>query len=127
PPPTDEQQEMQMKMMKWMTVFFGFMFYKVAAGLSLYFIISSVWGLAERKLLPKSRPAAAGGSDPDEDAPRGRPDAPKNTARRPKLEKEPEPTGLRAKLTNWWQDVLREASKQQQARRDGDDRGRKKR
>jgi YidC/Oxa1 family membrane protein insertase len=64
PPPTDEQQEMQQKMMKFMMIFFGLMFYKVAAGLCLYFIASSVWGFAERKLLPKSKglqPGVAGG------------------------------------------------------------------
>jgi YidC/Oxa1 family membrane protein insertase len=53
PPAADEQQEMQQKMMKWMMVFMGLMFYKVAAGLCIYFIASSLWGIAERKLLPK--------------------------------------------------------------------------
>jgi YidC/Oxa1 family membrane protein insertase len=56
PPPADEQQAMQQKMMKYMMVFFGLMFYKVAAGLCLYFIASSVWGFCERKMLPKKKP-----------------------------------------------------------------------
>jgi YidC/Oxa1 family membrane protein insertase len=56
PPPADEQQAMQQKMMKYMMVFFGLMFYKVAAGLCLYFIASSVWGFCERKMLPKAKP-----------------------------------------------------------------------
>src|SRR5205807_10423392 len=60
PPPTDETQEMQQKMMKYMMIFMGLMFYRVAAGLCIYFIISSLWGLVERKLLPKAKPAAAG-------------------------------------------------------------------
>lgn len=55
PPPTDEQQASQQKMMTYMMVFMGFMFYKVAAGLCIYFVASSLWGLAERKLLPKSK------------------------------------------------------------------------
>jgi YidC/Oxa1 family membrane protein insertase len=55
PPPTDEQQEMQQRMMKFMMIFFGLMFYKVAAGLCVYFISSSLWGFAERKLLPKKK------------------------------------------------------------------------
>ena len=55
PPPTDEQQEMQQKMMKYMMVIMGFMFYKVAAGLAVYFIASSLWGFAERALLPKKK------------------------------------------------------------------------
>jgi YidC/Oxa1 family membrane protein insertase len=65
PPPTDEQQEMQQKVMKYMMVFFGLMFYKVAAGLCVYFIASSLWGFAERRLLPKIKP---GGGIPDADA-----------------------------------------------------------
>jgi YidC/Oxa1 family membrane protein insertase len=48
---------MQQKMMKYMTIFMGLMFYKVASGLCLYFIASSLWGIAERKLLPKAVPA----------------------------------------------------------------------
>jgi YidC/Oxa1 family membrane protein insertase len=55
PPPADEQAEMQMKMMKYMMIFMGLMFYKVAAGLCIYFIASSLWGFAERKLLPKRK------------------------------------------------------------------------
>ena len=46
---------MQQKMMKYMMVFMGLMFYKVASGLCLYFIASSLWGIAERKLLPKTQ------------------------------------------------------------------------
>ena len=60
PPPTDEQSAMQQKMMKYMMIFMGFMFYKVASGLCIYFIASSLWGLAERKFLPKTAAAAAG-------------------------------------------------------------------
>lgn len=55
PPATDEQTRMQMQMMKFMTVFIGFMFFKVASGLCLYFIASSLWSVAERVLLPKQK------------------------------------------------------------------------
>ena len=51
PPPTDEQQAMQYKMMNVMTVVMGVMFYRVPAGLCVYFISSSLWGVGERKLL----------------------------------------------------------------------------
>jgi len=54
PPATDDQSRMQQSMMKYVMVFMGVMFFKVAAGLCLYFIASSIWGIAERKLLPKS-------------------------------------------------------------------------
>ena len=53
PPPTDEQTAMQQKMIKYMMVFMGVMFFKVPAGLCVYFITSSVWSICERKLLPK--------------------------------------------------------------------------
>ncbi len=56
PPPTDEQTAMQQKMMSYMMIFMGVMFFKVACGLCLYFIASSVWGITERKLLPKTAP-----------------------------------------------------------------------
>ncbi len=56
PPATDEQQQMQQNMMKYMMIFMGVMFFKVASGLCLYFIASSLWGIAERKLLPKAKP-----------------------------------------------------------------------
>jgi YidC/Oxa1 family membrane protein insertase len=63
PPPTDEQQVLQQRMMKFMMLFFALMFFKVPAGLCIYFITSSAWGLAERKLLPKAQTAAAGGGE----------------------------------------------------------------
>ncbi|MEA1952391.1 MAG: YidC/Oxa1 family insertase periplasmic-domain containing protein, partial [Planctomycetota bacterium] len=62
PPPADEQQAMQQKMMKYMMVFMGILFFKVAAGLCIYFIASSGWGLCERKLLPKP-PHKTGGDN----------------------------------------------------------------
>jgi YidC/Oxa1 family membrane protein insertase len=58
PPAVDEQQQVQQNMMMYMTVFMGVLFYKVAAGLCVYFIASSLWGLAERKFLPKTTPPA---------------------------------------------------------------------
>lgn len=58
PPPADEQQALQQKIMKYMMLFMGVLFYKVASGLCIYFIASSLWGLAERKFLPKTTPIA---------------------------------------------------------------------
>jgi YidC/Oxa1 family membrane protein insertase len=52
PEPTNEQAAMQQKIMKYMMIFMGIMFYKVPAGLCLYFIVSTVWGIGERKLIP---------------------------------------------------------------------------
>lgn len=59
PPPADEQAALQQKLMQYMMVFIGLMFYKVASGLCLYFIASTLWGLAERKFLPKTQAGQA--------------------------------------------------------------------
>jgi len=58
PPPANDEQAMQQKMMNFMMIFMGVMFYKVPAGLCVYFIASSLWGMGERKLLPKAKPGA---------------------------------------------------------------------
>ncbi|HEX4000357.1 MAG TPA: YidC/Oxa1 family insertase periplasmic-domain containing protein [Pirellulales bacterium] len=62
PPATDDNTALQQKIMKFMTLGMGFLYFKVASGLCLYFIASSMWGIAERKLLPKTLPP--GGSNP---------------------------------------------------------------
>lgn len=76
PPATTEEQELQQKMMNYMMVFMGALFYRVPAGLCIYFIASSTWGIAERKLLEKFAPApkptdppADAGRKSDKDAP----------------------------------------------------------
>jgi YidC/Oxa1 family membrane protein insertase len=63
PPAVDEQAAMQQKIMQYMMIFMGLMFFKVASGLCIYFIASSLWGLAERKFLPKPPPPP--GSEPE--------------------------------------------------------------
>jgi YidC/Oxa1 family membrane protein insertase len=127
PPPTDEQQEMQQKMMKYMMIVFGVLFYKVAAGLCVYYIATTLWGFAERAMLPKAKlkPAANDASTGtvvmEDRASAG------NTAitsangkkkkKRGKPEvKEPEipATGFakwREDWSRWWQDVLEQARK----------------
>ncbi|MGI8978414.1 MAG: YidC/Oxa1 family insertase periplasmic-domain containing protein [Pirellulaceae bacterium] len=59
PPATDEQTAMQQKMMSYMTIFMGVMFFKVPAGLCIYFIVSSLWSIVERKWIVKHKPAPA--------------------------------------------------------------------
>lgn len=53
PPVTTPEQEQQQKIMKYMMIGMGFMFYRVPSGLSIYFITSSLWSIGERLLLPK--------------------------------------------------------------------------
>jgi YidC/Oxa1 family membrane protein insertase len=82
PPPANEEQAMQQKMMNFMMVFMGVMFYKVPAGLCVYFIASSLWGMAERKLLPKAKPGAATATALPATSPRGN-GSPSGDKRRP--------------------------------------------
>jgi YidC/Oxa1 family membrane protein insertase len=140
PPATDEQTAMQQKWMKYSMVLFGVFFYKVAAGLCLYFIASSLWGFAERKLLPKKKPGElptpvtpgrptlmqrmmdrlleaqrqhTGGANGSAAAPP--PQAPAGGGRR-KRGRAPAPAapaqdGLLAKVRALWAEVLRKAEK----------------
>jgi YidC/Oxa1 family membrane protein insertase len=78
PPATDEQTALQLKMMKYMTIFMGVLFYKVPAGLCIYFIASSLWGIAERKLL--STPSLKSPSPPPAPPPTKSPKSPKSDA-----------------------------------------------
>lgn len=55
PPSTDPQAEQQRRMMKIMMIMMAFFFYKVAAGLALYFIVSTTWGIIERQFIPKPK------------------------------------------------------------------------
>lgn len=73
-PPTDEQMAQQQQMMKIMLILMGIFFYKIAAGLVLYFIISTIWGMIERQFIPKladstvtnsGKPAISGAKSPD--------------------------------------------------------------
>jgi YidC/Oxa1 family membrane protein insertase len=59
PPAADEKTAQQQKMMQYMMIFIGVMFFKVASGLCIYFIASSLWGLAERKFLPRASSASS--------------------------------------------------------------------
>ena len=72
---------MQQKTMMIMSVVMGIFFYKVPAGLCLYFITSSLWSVCERTLLPKTKPV-------DPNAPAEKP--------APKVENGPDRNALRA-------------------------------
>jgi YidC/Oxa1 family membrane protein insertase len=74
PPATDDNTALQQKIMKFMTIGMGILYFKVASGLCLYFIASSLWGIAERKLLPKTL-----GPAPGAPAVAARPSAPAST------------------------------------------------
>jgi YidC/Oxa1 family membrane protein insertase len=56
PPATDEQTAMTQKMMNIMTLMMGLFFFRVPAGLCIYFITSSLWGICERIFVKKTLP-----------------------------------------------------------------------
>jgi YidC/Oxa1 family membrane protein insertase len=56
PPATDEQTAMTQKMMNVMTLMMGLFFFRVPAGLCIYFITSSLWGICERVIVKKTLP-----------------------------------------------------------------------
>jgi YidC/Oxa1 family membrane protein insertase len=59
PPATDEQQAMTQRVMTIMTLMMAIFFFRVPAGLCIYFITSSLWGIAERIVVKRTLPAAA--------------------------------------------------------------------
>lgn len=56
PKPTDPQALRMQKMMMWMPILFGFFLYNYAAGLSLYMITTSVFGILEQTVIKKIWP-----------------------------------------------------------------------
>ncbi len=77
PPATDEQTRMTQKMMNIMTLMMGLFFFRVPAGLCIYFITSSLWGICERVLVKKTLPkgshfdlSLADAGDGDSDGPK---------------------------------------------------------
>ncbi len=51
PKSPDPQMQQQQKMMNFMMVFFGFIFYNFASGLLLYFLTSSTLGIVEQRII----------------------------------------------------------------------------
>ncbi|MCS6896548.1 MAG: YidC/Oxa1 family membrane protein insertase [Nitrospira sp.] len=110
PKSEDPQIQMQQKTMQIMMILMLFFFYKVPAGLCIYFICSSIWGMVERRLLPKTvsiedEPAAGKARSKE----KGKPPA------------SPPTTWLGRKMAAWkekWEKILEEAQKQQQLQRE---------
>lgn len=110
PPSDDPQVQAQQRMMKFMMILFGLFFYKVAAGLCIYFVVSSLWGLAERQFMPKPKPPEEGNGDGP--PPPGRKD--KNGPAKPLGWWGRKKAGWKEK----WQRILEEAQKQAEHRRE---------
>ncbi|MFY7952273.1 MAG: YidC/Oxa1 family membrane protein insertase, partial [Armatimonadaceae bacterium] len=112
PPPTDEQQEMSQKTMKFMMIFMGVFFYKMAAGLCVYFICSTTWGLTERWLLKRKKKKLeadiAAGLIP--------PAGPTLTTAAAKPSGPPKPPGFLEKVKQGLMEKLEEAQRQAEAK-----------
>lgn len=114
PPATTPEQETQQKTMKFMMIFMAFIFYKVPAGLGIYFITSSLWQIGERLLLPKPAapaPVVAAQARPEKGSPEadgGRPVRPASRppmpADRPRSANPPAPG-----KGGWWAEVREKA------------------
>eukprot|EP00456_Euglypha_rotunda_P066506 TRINITY_DN572_c2_g1_i8.p1 TRINITY_DN572_c2_g1~~TRINITY_DN572_c2_g1_i8.p1 ORF type:complete len:670 (-),score=165.80 TRINITY_DN572_c2_g1_i8:1509-3518(-) len=59
PPPQNEEQAAQYKMMNIMMFVMGATFYRVPAGLCLYFISTNIWSMTERWIFERKAKAAA--------------------------------------------------------------------
>jgi len=103
PPPMNDEQAQQMKMMNYMMVIMLVMFYKVPAGLCLYFIVSSLWGITEKLLLPKKQPLAVAGGGA---LPADEPPAANKSRRGPS-----EPETAQATPPSFWDQVKKAAEK----------------
>jgi YidC/Oxa1 family membrane protein insertase len=68
PKATDEQSRIAQQMMMVMTIMMGVLFFKVPAGLCIYFITSSTWSLVERFLIKRFTPQSAKIELPDNTA-----------------------------------------------------------
>jgi YidC/Oxa1 family membrane protein insertase len=104
PPSDDPQVQSQQKMMKFMMIIMGLFFYKVAAGLCIYFIASTIWGVIERKFIPK----------PGEE--------PEKNANQSDIPEEPKQLGWwgrrKALWREKWKEILDQAQKQAEHRRE---------
>ncbi|MBR2692826.1 MAG: YidC/Oxa1 family insertase periplasmic-domain containing protein [Thermoguttaceae bacterium] len=113
-----QQQKMMRFMMKVMMVMMGFMFFKVPCGLCIYFITSALWGILERRFLPKRDQEIVTDDGtavidvtpaPASDAEKlGKPHNARRN-RRTNTSAEPEKKGWRAK----WQEILEKTKEQQ--------------
>lgn len=110
PDPNDEQAVMQHKMMTYMMIFMGVMFYSVPAGLCVYFITSSLWGMGERKLLDFQKDAEPAASAVTADG-----KTIKTTVVKPGEDAAPKKKG---RLAGMWEKAVEAAEAQQQLQRE---------
>jgi YidC/Oxa1 family membrane protein insertase len=123
PPSTDPQAEQQRMMMKMMMVMMAVFFYKVAAGLALYFIVSTSWGIVERQLIPRAtddkKPPEGGDGEgttadatPKTGSPNGKPTTPADAVAAARQRSKGLLTRLREALQNKMKEMQKRADEQ---------------
>lgn len=115
PPPRDDIERQNYRTMKFTMILFGILFYKVSSGLTLYFIATTLWGLAERQMLPKKKPVTEG--EParlatlPSSTPSASPPPMKRSRRKGRGKKGDEPKKPFQKVQDWWNEILKQAKK----------------
>jgi len=109
PPPTDEQSRMMRTMMFIMMPIMGLLFFKFPSGLCLYFTISTLWGLVERRFIPKPKPKSVVATVPEpktieEKKPSGKKSKSREEQTQPKKE---------GRFAKWMREIMEKAAEQQ--------------
>jgi membrane protein insertase Oxa1/YidC/SpoIIIJ len=94
--------------MKIMMFIMPLLFYKFAAGLALYFIIGTIWGLAERKIIKVETPPSEGGTG----SPSTLPPKPGSPNGQPPEGSTPKTQGLLGRLRKAVQERMEELQRQ---------------
>ena len=113
PPAVNDQQKMQMMTMNIMMYLMAYTFYWVAAGLCLYFTVSGVWGMVERRFLPKKDAPAPEPLVASQKKPRveGASKSAPTPRGRERVSAHGDQDGLLNKLAHWWTELLKKAEK----------------
>jgi len=112
PPPTDDQSRMMRRMMFIMMPVMGLLFFKFPSGLCLYFTISTLWGLVERRFIPKPKPkpveATVVVQEPKTIEPK-KPSGKKGAKNR----EEQTPLKKEGRFAKWMREIMEKAAEQQ--------------
>jgi len=114
PPPTDDQSRMMRRMMFIMMPIMGLLFFKFPSGLCLYFLVSTAWGLMERRFIPKPKPKPIGETvEVEVEEPKYYEPKKSLGKKGVKTREEQTPAKPEGRFAKWWREVLEKAAEQQ--------------